>query len=118
MIHKLSGIYETVDFREDEQICLYYNDEYENYPPHWHTSFEILLPIVNGYRALCGGKDYNLREGDILIIGPCMIHELFAPEKGEDTRNKIAEILRKKGIRLNRSEMEDLVDEIAAEVKE
>ncbi len=41
---------------------------------------------------------------------------LFAPEKGEDTRNKIAEILRKKGIRLNRSEMEDLVDEIAAEI--
>ena len=36
---------------------------------------------------------------------------------GEDTRNKIAEILRKKGIRLNRSEMEDLVDEIAAEIK-
>ena len=32
-------------------------------------------------------------------------------------RNKIAEILRKKGIRLNRSEMEDLVDEIAAEIK-
>ena len=45
---------------------------------------------------------------------------LFAPEKGEDTRHKIAEILRKKGIkriRLNRSEMEDLVDEIAAEIK-
>ena len=30
MIHKLSGIHETVDFREDEQVCLYYNDEYEN----------------------------------------------------------------------------------------
>lgn len=42
---------------------------------------------------------------------------MFAPEKGEDTRNKIADILRKKGIRLNRNEMEDLVDEIAAEVK-
>ena len=42
---------------------------------------------------------------------------LFAPEKGEDTRHKIAEILRKKGIRLNRSEMENLVDEIAAEIK-
>lgn len=42
---------------------------------------------------------------------------LFAPEKGEDTRAKIAEILRKKGIRLNRSEMDDLVDEIAAEMK-
>lgn len=43
---------------------------------------------------------------------------LFAPEKGEDTRKKIAELLRKKGIRLNRNEMDDLVDQIAAEVKD
>ncbi len=42
---------------------------------------------------------------------------LFAPEKGEDTRNKIAEALRKKGIRLNRREMDELVDEIASEIK-
>ena len=42
---------------------------------------------------------------------------LFAPEKGEDTRRKIAEVLRKKGIRLNRAEIEDLVDQIAEEVK-
>ena len=27
---------------------------------------------------------------------------LFAPEKGTDTRSKIAEVLRKKGIRLSR----------------
>ncbi len=38
---------------------------------------------------------------------------LFAPEKGEDTRTKIAEILRKKGIRLSKAEMENLIDEIA-----
>ena len=43
---------------------------------------------------------------------------LFAPEKGEDTRKKIAELLRKKGIRLNREEMDDLVVQIAAEVKD
>ena len=43
---------------------------------------------------------------------------LFAPEKGEETRRKIAEILRQKGIRLNRAEMEALVDQIAAEVKD
>lgn len=42
---------------------------------------------------------------------------LFAPEKGKDTRAKIADILRKKGIRLSRNEMENLVDEIAAEIK-
>ena len=43
---------------------------------------------------------------------------LFAPEKGTETRKRIAELLRKKGIRLNREEMEDLVDQIAAEVKD
>ena len=43
---------------------------------------------------------------------------LFAPEKGADTRQKIKDILREKGIKLNRSEMDELVDKIAAEVKD
>ena len=42
---------------------------------------------------------------------------LFAPEKGEDTRHKIAEILRKKGIKLNRSEPQPLDKANAAEMK-
>ena len=42
---------------------------------------------------------------------------LFAPEKGEDTRARIVEILRKKGIKLNRNEMDELVDQIASEIK-
>ena len=43
---------------------------------------------------------------------------LFAPEKGEETLKKIKDILREKGINLNRSEMDELVDKIAAEVKD
>lgn len=42
---------------------------------------------------------------------------LFAPEKGSDLREKIAEALRKRGIKLNRQEMSDLVDEIAEELQ-
>ncbi|MBO5880859.1 MAG: YtxH domain-containing protein, partial [Paraprevotella sp.] len=42
---------------------------------------------------------------------------LFAPDKGSETREKIAEALRNRGIRLNREEMESLVDEIADEIK-
>ena len=42
---------------------------------------------------------------------------LFAPEKGSYLREKIAEALRKRGIRLNRQEMANLVDEIAEEIK-
>ena len=43
---------------------------------------------------------------------------LFAPEKGADTRQRIKDIRREKGIKLNRSEMDELVDKIAAEVKD
>ena len=43
---------------------------------------------------------------------------LLAPEKGVDTRKRIKEVLREKGIRLNHAEMEDLVDQIAAEVSD
>lgn len=42
---------------------------------------------------------------------------LFAPEKGIDTRERIAEALRKRGIKLNRKELDTLVDEIAEELK-
>lgn len=42
---------------------------------------------------------------------------LFAPEKGEDTRERIIEALHKRGIRLDRKQMNDLVDDIADELK-
>ena len=43
---------------------------------------------------------------------------LFAPAKGVDTRNKIAEILKKKGINLKDSELDELIDDITKEIKE
>ena len=42
---------------------------------------------------------------------------LFAPEKGEDLRAKIAEAIRARGIKLNREEMENLVDDITEELE-
>lgn len=41
---------------------------------------------------------------------------LFAPESGHDTRKKIVDALEKKGIKLSKSEMDDLVDEIKSQV--
>ena len=42
---------------------------------------------------------------------------LFAPEKGPDTRIRIAEVIRKRGIKLNSKDMESLVDDIADELQ-
>lgn len=41
---------------------------------------------------------------------------LLAPEKGSDTRERIAEALRKRGIKLNRKEMDALVSDISEEI--
>ncbi|MGL4520418.1 MAG: YtxH domain-containing protein [Phocaeicola sp.] len=42
---------------------------------------------------------------------------LLAPEKGEDTRRKIGDALREKGIDLNPAQMSDLIDKITSKVK-
>lgn len=42
---------------------------------------------------------------------------LIAPEKGETTRSKIAELLREKGIKLKKDKMEELVDEIEDQIE-
>lgn len=42
---------------------------------------------------------------------------LVAPEKGEDTRSKIAKILKEKGISLKKDKMEELVDEIEDQIE-
>lgn len=42
---------------------------------------------------------------------------LCAPEKGADTRNKIMEVLKEKGIKLKKNKMEELVDEIEDQIE-
>lgn len=41
---------------------------------------------------------------------------LLAPEKGSDLRERIAEALRKRGIKLNRKDMDALVNDISEEL--
>lgn len=42
---------------------------------------------------------------------------LIAPEKGEETRSKIARILKEKGICLKKGKMDELVDEIEDQIE-
>ena len=45
MIKILNGIHETVAYDALSGLKLYHNHEKENYPVHWHTAVEIILPI-------------------------------------------------------------------------
>lgn len=82
MIENLVGLYETVNYKKDTQMRLQTNDWYENFPPHWHTPFELIMPIKNTYTVRCGNAEYILQEGETIIICPGIIHELFSPPEG------------------------------------
>lgn len=82
MIESLNGIFETINYKQSTSIKLYDNDKYEDYPAHWHTTPEIIMPTENIYTIECYNQIITLREGDIILICPGCIHTLYAPEKG------------------------------------
>lgn len=82
MIETLNGIFETVNYKQSTSIKLYDNDEYEDYPAHWHTAMEIIMPTENIYTIECASQTITLREGDIIFICPGCVHTLFAPRTG------------------------------------
>ena len=82
MIETLNGIFETVNYKQNTSIKLYDNDEYEDYPPHWHTTMEFIMPMDNIYTVECNNQTFTLREGDIILICPGCVHTLFAPPTG------------------------------------
>ncbi len=80
MIKILEGTKETVDFEEQSYLMCYDNVQYEEYPEHWHTALEIIMPLENGYKVECAGIPFHLRERDILFIVPGCLHYLPASE--------------------------------------
>lgn len=58
---------------------------------------------------------YAFLGGAIVGAGAAL---LFAPEKGSDTRARIKELLRSKGLLCSDSEIDVLVEQLTAEVEE
>ncbi len=82
MQRELNGVFEKVGFSNGSSILLHLNHEYEDYPVHWHTALEIIMPIENSYAVVMNKMAYSLKVGDILIIPPGELHELYAPPTG------------------------------------
>ena len=66
----------------DDSIRLYQNREADDYPPHWHSAIEMIMPVENTYTLLVGETAYPLAPGEIFIVPAGVVHEIFAPEQG------------------------------------
>ncbi len=82
MIEILNGIVETVSFNNVSSVRIYHNRETDDYPIHWHTAMEIIMPYENTYTVSIGNDTIVLEEKDILIIPPGELHTLKAPSTG------------------------------------
>ena len=63
MIEHLDGIHETVTYKENSSLRLFVNTDCEDYPIHWHTPMEIIMPLEGTYTVFLGDKPVLLQEG-------------------------------------------------------
>lgn len=80
MIEHLEGTHETVNYRKNTNLRIYDNTQFEEYPMHWHAPIEIVMPVHKEYKVEYSDCSCVLREGDILIICPGVLHHFFACE--------------------------------------
>ena len=57
-------------------IKVFLNTDPEDFPLHWHTALELIMPIRNDYTARTNGETIHVVPGDILLIPPGELHSL------------------------------------------
>ena len=80
MIENLNGTHETVNYRENTNLRIYNNVQVEDYPTHWHSPIEVIMPVHNTYSLEYSDIPVTLREGDIIILCPGVLHHLYPAE--------------------------------------
>lgn len=83
MIESLKGIHETINYGSSPGFRFYHNKEHEDFPEHWHTGIEILMPVEGEYTVEVGEETYHLMEQEIIILNSGVLHSLKAPLTGE-----------------------------------
>ena len=71
-----------LDHHIDDTVRLYPNREADDYPAHWHSAIEMIMPMENTYTVMVGDTAYRIDPGEIFIIPSGVVHEIFAPEEG------------------------------------
>ena len=103
MIEELHGRRETVLHPATQAFRLYMNIEAENYPAHWHTDLEIIMPIENIYTAVIEKQSYCLEPNDIFIIHLQKSHSVGRERTNQRRNRKGRKDARKSNLLPNRS---------------
>lgn len=73
---------EMVHFNHDSSIRIWLNKEDANFPSHWHTALEMIMPIENYYDVTIRNERYHIMPGEVLLIPSGELHDLSAPKYG------------------------------------
>ncbi len=80
---EIAGTHEKTHRSEDNSsVFLWINREPGNFPLHWHSTVEIIMPLKNDFSVTINKNEYHLEENDILIVPPGELHELTPPASG------------------------------------
>lgn len=67
----------------NEPVRLYVNVQADDYPEHWNNAIEVIMPVENGYTVYIGERKHLIAPGEVLIIPPGTVHEIYAPPTGK-----------------------------------
>ena len=73
---------EVVSFNSTSHIRIWYNNQSEGYALHSHDAFEVCICVENTYEIHANANKIILKEGDILIIPPHILHEYINDHYG------------------------------------
>lgn len=77
-----NGIFEKVGYDEPSSIQIYLNKEPKDFPLHWHSAMEIIMPLENTFAVSMNKMAYSIQVGEIIFIPPGELHEAYAPLTG------------------------------------
>ncbi len=76
------GKHEIPQYLLNAPCRFWLNSQSENYPSHWHSSTELIMPIENKYTLHTSDSTFELYPGDILLMPSGILHSITAPSYG------------------------------------
>ncbi len=73
---------EKIHFDAPSSISITYENNPENFPPHWHTAAEFTIALEDGSNYKINDISYQLQKGDVLLVWPQQIHETITSPSG------------------------------------